>query len=78
MASINTLYSNYESENGFTRYVSDFWNALQYNTRIKKYLVKAKLGKNYYNTNAEEQRKLADEHFMTRGKVDTTVHYSYD
>ena len=41
-------------------------------------MVKAKLGKNYYNKNAEEQRKLADEHFMTRGKVDTTVHYSYD
>src|SRR5581483_8534526 len=71
---------------------------LQYNARkeeeakdlLKKYkehLVKAKLERNYYNKNtklAEQQRKLVDEHFITRGRagycsVDaTTAHYSYD
>src|SRR6185436_19436804 len=45
-----------------------------------------KLERNYYNKNtklAEEQRKLVNEHFMTRGKADycsvnATAHYSYD
>src|SRR5205085_6851250 len=74
-----------------------FRNGLQYNARkeeeakdlLKKYkehLVKAKLERNYYNKNtklAEQQRKLVDEHFITRGKagycsVDATAHYSYD
>ena len=74
-----------------------FRNGLQYNARkeeeakdlLKKYkehLVKAKLERSYYNKNtksAEEQRKLVNEHFMTRGKVaigsvDATAHYSYD
>ena len=74
-----------------------FRNGLQYNARkeeeakdlLKKYkehLVKAKLERNYYNNNtklAEQQRKLVDEHFVTRGKadycsVDATAHYSYD
>ena len=72
-------------------------NGLQYNARkeeeakdlLKKYkenLVKAKLERNYYNKNTkltEQQRKLVDEHFITRGKasycsVDATAHYSYD
>ena len=74
-----------------------FRNGLQYNARkeeeakdlLKKYkehLVKAKLERNYYNKNtklAEQQRKLVDEQFITRGKadycsVDATAHYSYD
>ena len=74
-----------------------FRNGLQYNARkeeeardlLKKYkehLVKAKLERNYYNKNtklAEQQRKLVNEHFITRGKadycsIDATAHYSYD
>ncbi|KAG9293162.1 hypothetical protein G9A89_010499 [Geosiphon pyriformis] len=74
-----------------------FRNGLQYNARkeeeakdllkkYKEYLVKAKLERNYYNKNtklAEQQRKLVDEHFITRGKADywsvnATAHYSYD
>jgi len=53
--------------------------------KYKEHLVKAKLERNYYNKNtklAEQQKKLADEHFITRGKadycsVDATAHYSY-
>ena len=77
MASINALYSNYESKNGFMRYLSTFRNGLQYNARkeeeardlLKKYkehLVKAKLERNYYTKLAEQQRKLVDKHFITR------------
>src|SRR5689334_884961 len=73
-----------------------FRNGLQYNARkeeakdllkkFKEHLVKAKLDRNYYNKNtklAEQQRKLVNEHFITRGKanycsVDATAHYSYD
>ena len=74
-----------------------FRNGLQYNARkeeeakdllknFKEHLVKAKLERNYYHKNtklAEQQRKLVDEHFITRGKVDycsinATAHYSYD
>jgi len=73
-----------------------FRNGLQYNTRkeeeardllkkFKEHLIKAKLERNYYNKNtklAEQQRKLVDEHFITRGKadycsIDATAHYSY-
>ena len=93
MASINTLYSNHESENGTCQY---FQNGLQYNAckkeevkdllkKFKEHLVKAKLERNYYNKNtklAEQQRKLVDEHFITIGKayysIDATAHYSYD
>jgi len=54
--------------------------------KYKEHLVKAKLERNYYNKYtkmAEQQRKLVDEHFMTKGKadycsVDATAHYSYD
>jgi hypothetical protein len=54
--------------------------------KYKEHLVKAKLERNYYNKNtklAEQQRKLVDEHFITRGKadycnLDATAHYSYD
>ena len=72
-----------------------FWNGLQYNARKKEeardllkndkeHLIKAKLERNYYNKNtklAEQQRKLVDEHFITRGKadycsVDAAAHYS--
>src|SRR5437660_5345302 len=73
-----------------------FRNGLQYNARkeeakdllrkCKEHLVKAKLERNYYNKStklAEQQRKLVDEHFITRGKadycsIDATAHYSYD
>ena len=74
-----------------------FQNGLQYNARkeeearvllknYKEHLAKAKLERNYYNKNtklAEQQRKLVDEHFITRGKadycsIDATAHYSYD
>ena len=74
-----------------------FRNGLQYNARkeeeardllkrFKEHLVKAKLERNYYNKNtklAEQQRKLVDEQFIIRGKVDhcnvdATAHYSYD
>ena len=71
-----------------------FRNGLQYNVRkeeeakdlLKEHLVKAKLERSYYNKNtklAEQQRKLVDEHFMTRGNanycsIDATAHYSYD
>jgi len=73
-----------------------FRNGLQYNARkeeeakdllkkFKEHLVKAKLERNYYNKNtklAEQQRKLVNEHFITRGKaycsIDATAHYSYD
>ncbi|CAG8553907.1 12759_t:CDS:2 [Ambispora leptoticha] len=73
-----------------------FRNGLQYNARkeeeakdlLKKYkehLVKAKLERNYYNKNtklAEQQRKLVDEHFRTRGEadycsIDATAHYMH-
>ena len=71
-----------------------FRNGLQYNARkeeeakdlLKEHLVKAKLERKYYNKNtklAEQQRKLVDEHFITRGKadycsIDAIAHYSYD
>ena len=74
-----------------------FRNGLQYNARkeeeakdllkkFKEHLVKAKLERTYYNKNtklAEQQRKLVDEQFIIRGKVDycsidATAHYSYD
>src|SRR6185369_8043375 len=74
-----------------------FRNGLQYNAReeaeardllkkFKEHLVKAKLERTYYNKNtklAEQQKKLVDEHFITRGKadycnVDATAHYGYD
>jgi len=74
-----------------------FRNGLQYNARkeeeakdllkkFKEHLVKAKLERNYYNKNtrlAEQQRKLVNEHFITRGKadycsIDAIAHYSYD
>ncbi|CAG8541322.1 10103_t:CDS:2 [Diversispora eburnea] len=73
-----------------------FRNGLQYNARkeeeakdlLKKYkehLVKAKLERNYFNKNtklAEQQRKLVDEHFITRSKadycsIDATAHYMH-
>ena len=60
-----------------------FRNGLQYNARkeeeakdllkkFKEHLVKAKLERNYYNKNTKlaEQRKLVNEHFITRGKTD--------
>jgi len=55
--------------------------------KFKEHLGKAKLERNYYHKNtklADEQRKLVDEHFITRNKtdycsiVDATAHYSYD
>ena len=57
--------------------------------KYKEHLVKAKLERNYYNKNTKlaeqqrKQRKLVNEHFITRGKadycsVDATAHYSYD
>ena len=60
-----------------------FRNGLQYNARkeeeakdllkkFKEHLIKAKLERNYYNKNtklAEQQRKLVNEHFITRGKA---------
>ena len=73
-----------------------FRNGLQYNARkeeeardllkkFKEHLIKAKLERNYYHKNtklAEQQRKLVNEHFITRGKaycsIDATAHYSYD
>ena len=58
-----------------------FSERLQYNARkeeeakdllkkFKEHLLKAKLEKNYYHKNtklAEQQRKLVNEHFITRG-----------
>ena len=54
--------------------------------KFKEHLVEAKLERNYYNRNtklAEQQRKLVDEYFTARDKVDycsidATAHYSYD
>src|SRR5438128_3422263 len=88
MAPIDALYSNNESKNGFMGYVPTFRNGLQYNARkeeeargkYKKHRVKAKLERNYYNKKtklAEEQGRLVDEHFITRGKADYCS-YSYD
>jgi hypothetical protein len=41
--------------------------------KFKEHLVKAKAERNYYNKNtklAELQRKLVDEHFITRSKAE--------
>ena len=74
-------------------HVQHFRNSLQYNARkeedllkkFKEHLVKTKLERNYYNKNtklAEQQRKLVNEHFITRGKADycsvnATAHYRH-
>src|SRR6185312_5139951 len=71
----------------FNLYVNTLWKLHLIGTAIIIFLdCKGKLERNHYNKNtklAEQQRKLVDEHFITRGKadycsIDAIAHYSYD